>query len=144
MGNISIEKKILSTNNWGLVALLHQALIENFKMSRQTIEKEDYNTLNGLVNNSRDLLTELIITFKESDDLSTDLREMYLFINNLITKAEAKKDANLFLEAEKLILPILEGFEELEEKEEANIVSGLTYGKTSLDEHRNTGKTFQG
>ena len=144
MENISIDKKIQATNNWGLVAILHQALIENFNMSEAAIVIKDYTNLNGLINNSRDILTELIITFKDNDDLSTDLREIYIFINKIITEAEIKRDPKSFYEAKQVILPILEGFKELEEKEEPNIVTGLTYGKSSLEEYRDTGKTFEG
>lgn len=144
MENISIDKKIQATNNWGLVAILHQALIENFSMSQEAIELKDYNNLNGLINNSRDILTELIITFKDNDDLSTNLREIYIFINKLITEAEIKRDPKLLYEAKQVVLPILEGFKELEEGEKPNIVSGLTYGKSSLEEYRDTVKTFEG
>ena len=144
MENISLEKKILATNNWGLVAILHEALIEDFSMSIEAIEGEDYKNLNGLINNSRDILTELIIIFKDKGELSTNLREIYIFTNKLITEAEIKKDGRIFNQAKEVMLPILEAFKELEEKEEPNIVTGLTYGKSNLEEHRNSEKTFQG
>lgn len=144
MENISLEKKILSTNNWGLVGILHEALIENCNMSKEVLEIKNYSRLNELINNSRDILTELIITFKNNDQLSTDLREIYLFINKLITEGEIKKDKELFEKAKEVISPILEGLKELEKKEKPNIISGLTYGKENLEEHRSSGKTFQG
>ena len=144
MENINLEKKILATNNWGLVAILHEALIEDFDMSMEAIEDEDYKNLNGLINNSRDILTELIIIFKDKGELFTNLREIYMFTNKLITEAEIKKDVNIFNQAKKVILPILEAFKELEDREEPNIVTGLTYGKLDLEEHRNSEKSFKG
>lgn len=144
MEKMTLEKKILATNNWGLVAMLHEGLVQNFNISKNAIESKDYEELNRLINNSRDILTELIITFKNNDELSTDLKEIYIFINKLITEAEIIKDAELFERAKEVILPIMEGFKELEVKEKPNIVSGLTYGKENLEEYRNSGKTFQG
>lgn len=144
MEKVALEKKILATNNWGLVAMLHEGLIQNFNISKNAIENKDYEELNGLINNSRDILTELIIIFKNNDELSTDLKEIYIFINKLITEAHIKKDGELFERAKEVILPIMEGFKELEVKEKPNIVSGLTYGKENLEEYRNSGKTFQG
>ena len=141
----TLEKKILSTNDWGLVALLHEGLIERFRKSTNAIENEDYEELNLLINRARDILTELIVIFNKNDDLSTNLRKLYSFTNKLITEGEIKKEASFFHKAEEVIQPILEGFKELEGEEAGNIVTGLTYGKSNLGEHsRKSNKTFQG
>lgn len=144
MEDLSLEKKILSTNDWGLVALLHEVLIDHFKGAVISIENEDYHGLNGLINKSRDILTELLVIFSKDDDLSTNLREIYIFINKLITSGEIKKDISSFQQSIDVINPVLEGFRELEKKEKGNIVSGLTYGKRELDEYSNRrGKSFE-
>lgn len=145
MENMTLEKRILATNDWGLVAMLHEGLMERFEESIESIKEKDYTRLNILINNCRDILTELIITFNENDKLSTDLREIYLFINTMITEGEIKKEKSLFEKAKEVINPIYEGFQELGMKEEANIVSGLIYGKEKLEDYnRKTGRTFQG
>lgn len=145
MEGITLEKKVLSTNNWGLIAMLHEGLIERFEESSEAIEEKDYNKLNILINSSRDILTELLITFREKDELSTNLRSLYLFTNKLITEGEIKKEGTFFKKAIDVIAPICVGFKGLEMKEEPNIVSGLTYGKGNLEEHNiKSGKTFQG
>lgn len=145
MENMTLEKRILATNDWGLVAMLHEGLMERFEESIESIKEKDYTRLNILINNCRDILTELIITFNENDKLSTDLREIYLFINTMITEGEIKKEKSLFEKAKEVINPIYEGFQELEMKDEANIVSGLIYGKEKLEDYnRKSGRTFQG
>lgn len=145
MENMTLEKRILATNDWGLVAMLHEGLMERFEESIESIKQKDYTRLNILINNCRDILTELIITFNENDKLSTDLREIYLFINTMITEGEIKKEKSLFEKAKEVINPIYEGFQELEMKDEANIVSGLIYGKEKLEDYnRKSGRTFQG
>lgn len=77
---MTLEKKILSTNDWGLVAMLHEGLLERFEKSIEAIKNEDYDQLSKLINKCRDIFTELLITFQEKDELSTNLREMYIYI----------------------------------------------------------------
>ncbi len=145
MDTITLEKRVMSTNEWGLVAMLHEGLMERFEESSKAIEEKDYDKLNKLINNSRDILTELLVTFREKDELSTNLRSLYLYTNNLITEAEIKKDSSYFRKAIDVINPIYIGFKGLELKENPNIVSGLTYGKGNLEEHSTKlGKIFQG
>lgn len=145
MEDIKLEKKILSTNHWGLLAILHEALIDRFEESTKAVEEKDYDKLNILMNKIRDILTELIIIFNEKDKLSTNLREIYLFTNKMLTEGEIKKEISFFEESIDIINPIFEGFKELEIQEEANIVSGLTYGYRDLGEYtRKSSKTFEG
>ena len=141
----NLEKKILSTNEWGLVALLHEALIDRFKESTILMENEESQELNILINKIRDILTELLVIFNQKDDLSTNLRSLYSFTNKLITQGHIEKDPSFFQRAEEVIRPLLEGFKELEKGDPANIVSGLTYGKSDLGEYsRKSNKSFQG
>lgn len=140
----NIEKRILSSNEWGLVALLHEGLLDKCKKSKEAISSSDYVKLKEIVNSIRDLLTELIVLFSENDEVSTDLRDIYLYINKLATDGEIKKSELYFERIQEVTEPILEGFKGLEEKENPSIVSGLTYGKNSLEEYRNSGKEFKG
>ena len=141
----ALEKRILSTNDWGLVALLHEGLIDRFKQSTKAIENEDYVELNIVINKIRDILTELIVIFSEKDELSTNLRELYGFTNKLITEGEIRKEISFFKQAKDVINPVFEGFKQLEKDEAGSIVAGLTYGKSDLGEHsRKSHKTFQG
>lgn len=145
MESITLQKRVMSTNDWGLMAMLHEGLMERFEKSSEAIKEKNYDKLNILINNCREILTELLVTFREKDELSTNLRSLYLYTNKLITEGEIKKDANLFKNAIDVISPIYMGFKGLEIKEEPNIMLGLTYGKGNLEEHSiKSGKTFQG
>ena len=144
MENMTLEKRILSSNDWGLVAMLHEGLMNRFKECVESIKDRDYARLNLLMDNCRDILTELIITFNERDEVSANLREIYLYTNTMITEGETRRDISIFEKAKDIIKPIYEGFKELELKEEPNIISGLTYGKEKLgDYNTKSGKEFQ-
>ena len=145
MESITLEKKVMSTNDWGLIAMLHEGLMDRFKRTSNALEEKNYDELNILINSCRDILTELLVTFREKDELSTNLRSLYLYTNKLITDGEIKKDATFFKKAIDVINPIYIGFKGLEVKEEPNIVSGLIYGKGNLEEYNTKeGKVFQG
>ncbi len=144
MENDYLEKRIISTNKWGLIAILHEGLISKFEQATILINKDDRDKLNNTVNRTRDLLAELISLFKGKDELALDLREIYIYTNKLITEGEMKMDVEFFNKANDIIYPILEGFRELEVKNEGNVITGLTYGKQNLEEYRNSGKDFKG
>ena len=142
---MELEKRILSTNDAGLIAILYEALIDNFNKSIDFIEKGDFQKLNEIINHSRDILTELLVQFNGSDELSKDITEINLYLNRLITEGEYEKNPNVYKDCIKIVNPILEGFKELEIKGDPKTVAGLTYGKNNLDEYSlQNNKTFEG
>ena len=42
MEKSTLERKVLSSNEWGLIALLNEGLIERFQEAVEAIEKEDF------------------------------------------------------------------------------------------------------
>lgn len=140
-----LEKRIVNANEAGLVVILYEALIDNFQKSIQAIKKEDYNELNSINKNSRDILNELIITLQGDSRIASDLKAIYLFLNILITNGENRKDIEVFEKAIKIIEPLYEGFHELEKEEEPKVVTGMSYGKTGADDYSIDGNiTFKG
>ncbi|NLW40444.1 MAG: hypothetical protein GXY96_05900, partial [Tissierellia bacterium] len=128
-----------------LIAILFERLIDNFKNCISAIEEEDYDKITGLNNNSRAILTELTVQFSGDDEISSPLRELYLFINKTMTEGEIKKDISSFETNIKVIMPILEGFKELEVREKPKAVAGLTYGKANLGEYKlEENRSFEG
>lgn len=133
-----LEKRIIATNDWGLMAILHEGLIDNFKESIQAIEEEKYEDLKIYNNSSRDILAELIVIFKDEtgiEEISQNFREIYLYVNKLITEGENKRDEKYFKDSIKVITPLLESFLQKEKETEGRVVSGLTYGSEDLKEY---------
>ncbi len=142
---MELNKRISTTNEAGLIAILYEALIDNFNNSIKALDEEDYEKLNKIINHSRDILAELLIQFSGDDEISLNLREINLYVNRLITEGECKKDPSLFKTCIKVLTPICEGFQQLEVKEEPKTVAGLTYGKDYLNEHTIKGnRNFKG
>ena len=140
-----LEKRILSSNDAGLIAILYEALINNFDQSIVALKEGDYREVNELNNHSRDILAELMVQFNGDENLSIDLTELNLYINNLITVGLCRKDISAYEHCIKIATPILEGFQELEVKLEPKTVAGFTYGKNNINEHMVKGnRTFEG
>lgn len=140
-----IEKRISSTNEAGLVSILYEAMIDNFKDSIDVIDKNDWNKLNYINNNSRDILAELLFTLRGDSNISNNLKEIYIYTNKIITIGENKKDKSYFETAIKIIQPLKEGFDQIEKNIDPKVVTGLTYGKSSLDDYQlKRNKDFQG
>ena len=60
MENMTLEKRILATNDWGLVAMLHEGLMERFEESIESIKQKDYKGLNILINNKLTMIFSII------------------------------------------------------------------------------------
>lgn len=145
MDTIGLKKRILTTNEAGLIAILYEALIHNFTKGIEAIHEEHYEALNRITNHSRDILAELLVQFSGDDEISSNLREINFYINRLITEGEYERDPSLFETSIEVLTPICEGFQQLEIKEEPKSVTGLTYGKNHLDEHTLKGnRSFEG
>lgn len=142
---MELEKRISTTNEAGLIAILFERLIENFNKCILTIKDKEYDKIYEINNNSRDILAELLFQFSGDDELSLSLREINLYINKIITEGEYEKDPSLFETCIRIVTPICEGFQELEITEKPKAVTGLTYGKNTLRENTLKGnKTFEG
>lgn len=144
MEKMSLEKRILTTNDWGLLGILNEALIDGMKDSKIAIEELDYQKLNEINNYMRDILSELIVLFRNDNVASVNLRELYLFVNKLITKGENNRDKTYFHQGIEIVKPLLESFKERAVEEEGKIVSGLTYGEKDLMENKKeSSRTFE-
>ena len=142
---LELEKRISTTNDAGLVAILFESLIGNFNKCILAINDEEYSKIHQLNNHSRDILAELLVQFSGDDEISLSLREINFYINKLMIEGEYERDSSTFETCIKIIIPICEGFQELEVKQKPRAVAGLTYGKGNLGEHTLKGnRSFEG
>lgn len=142
--NKELEKRILTTNDAGLIAILLERLIDNFNNSKDSIDGNEYERLKELNNNSRDILSELIFQFSGQDEISSRIRQISMYINKLITEGEVKKETSFYDTSIKILTPMVEGFQQLETREKPKAVTGLTYGKGDLGEYSlQEGKSFK-
>src|SRR5690606_1230373 len=110
MDNTELEKRILSTNDAGLIAILYETLIDNFNKSINAIEEKNFTKLNKITVHSMDLLTELIVQFNEDDEVSQDISEGNLYLNRLTTEGDYNRNPSVYKDCLKKAGPILDVF----------------------------------
>lgn len=127
-----LEKKVLSANEWGLVSMLHEAYIDNAKEAIECITNSTFDKFNQIFENMRDILSELLIAFKNDNEIGLKLKDVYIYQNKLIADAFRKRDIQIFNDTIKIMNPLYECFSILSKDNDPKIVSGYTYGKNDL------------
>ncbi|SNS48071.1 flagellar protein FliS [Anaerovirgula multivorans] len=140
-----LANRIANANPAELVAILYEGLIDTLEDSLDYLRINAYKKLNNSTQKAREILAELLSTLQEDSEVADNLRSVYLYLNQLITEAENKKDIEKLQLAIKVITPIYEGWRELGEREGSQaavqssegpkIVAGMTYGKGQLNDY---------
>jgi len=136
---MTIEREILSTNNWGVMRILHGRLLADLEEGLVYLshgEREKFLENNGEI---RKYLSYLISLSSLGENLAVkeDIRELYLFVSKLLLGSEKEGEREYLQDAIRVLTPIYEAYLEREEMEEEKVLSGLTYGEKNLGEYDN-------
>ena len=135
--------RVASANDAQLVAIVYEGLIDYLNESIDNIKKSDNQGLNASINKCREILAELIATMSGDSEISMNYKSIYMYVNELITKAHISRDTEKLEEAVKVVTPLYEGWRELGEKlfkesvatgAASQAVSGITYGNGYLND----------
>lgn len=140
-----LANRIANANAAELVAILYEGLMDAIEDGLDYIKIDAYKRLNNSIQKSRKILAELLSTLQGDSEVANNLRSIYLYLNQLITEAENKRDPEKLRLALQIITPIYEGWRELGEREgnqgliqpseTPKIVTGMTYGKGQLKDY---------
>lgn len=131
-----------------MVALAYDALIENIEDAKKAINSKNKQILNDRIEHNREILAHLTATLgEEEDEISITTKQIYLYINKLITDGVVRNSIESFDEAIRIIIPLRDGWRELSQKlmdlevqnnpntqklSKPNIYTGITYGKDDI------------
>ncbi|NLM03854.1 MAG: flagellar export chaperone FliS [Clostridiales bacterium] len=140
-----LANRIANANEAELVAIVYEGLIDSLKDGIDFLSINAEDRFNKSIEKSREILAELLSTLEGNTEIANNLRSLYFYINQLITDASIKKDAEKLELAIKVITPVYEGWKELgareggKDSEDApqgpQIVAGITYGKGQLNDY---------
>ncbi len=147
-----LANRVANANHAQLVAIMYEGLMATIKSGIEYIENGSKEKLNSSVNKVREILGELLATLEGDSEIANSLRSVYIYLNKIVTEAELKQDKGKLEEAIKVINPLYEAWQELGEKDEAEIdsssqvaaarstnrpaiVAGMTYGKGQLNDY---------
>ena len=141
--------KIATYTGEQMVALAYEAMIENLEDAKKAIINKDIDLLNDKIDHNREIISHLTATMgEEEDDVSLTTKQLYIYINKLMTDSVIRKDTQILDEAIKIIIPLRDGWRELSkqlqelEAQKApsiqsksvrpNVYAGMTYGKSDI------------
>ena len=141
--------KIATYTGEQMVALAYEAMIENLEDAKKAIINKDIDLLNDKIDHNREIISHLTATMgEEEDDVSLTTKQLYIYINKLMTGSVIRKDTQILDEAIKIIIPLRDGWRELSkqlqelEAQKApsiqsksvrpNVYAGMTYGKSDI------------
>lgn len=127
-----------------LVMLAYEAMIDNLRQATEYLQSEEMESIDALLDHNREILAHLNATLgNEQTPLNETTRQLYIYVNRLMTQGRIKKTARFFEEAIKILMPLRDGWKELSEElmrqkseyAEENkppVYAGLTYGKKDI------------
>lgn len=134
--------RITQANRTELVVILYEMLLEYMKEAKSACEKNEYKEFHIAINRGKTCVNELIQTLDFTYELSYQLRQLYLYVNQELIKADVRQTTESFQGIEVVIGGLKESFSELCQKDTSgpvmkntqSVYVGLTYGKTQLQE----------
>lgn len=96
-----------------LMVLLFEAALRHIRTAAGALENGRFDQASTPLSKSLAIVTELLATLdpKHAPDLVATLAELYKFVNGRLLGALATRDAKSVREAERVFLPIVEGFQ---------------------------------
>jgi len=134
--------RITQANQTELVVILYEMLLEYMKEAKSACEEKEWNEYHRALNRGKSCVSELIQTLDFTYELSYQLRQLYLYVNQELIKADVRRTTESFQGIEVVIGGLRESFQELSQKDTSgpvmkntqSVYVGLTYGKTQLQE----------
>lgn len=133
--------RVMTATPLQLVLITYEALLEELKDSITNLKLNKIKQYDKNLNNSRNIIRELIhsldIEYKPADDLLA----IYAYCQKLINAAQFRKDISKVEECIKVLTPLYEGWQQAEQITAGEInktnkqpmVAGMTYGKSDID-----------
>lgn len=132
-----------------MVMLTYEALIENLEEAKLRLDEEKMEELDRLLDHNREILAHLNATLgEEESEINDTTRQLYIYVNRLMTQGRIKKSRDLLQEAILVLRPLRDGWKELAEKlsrmssggagqrgeEETKpaVYAGMTYGRKDI------------
>lgn len=139
---MDIVKRIAQTDEWGLIALMHEAFIDETSQAIELMGKGvTKKQIAPLYSHLREILAQLTLSFDEKHSLSQDILSIYIDTTELLAEGFRRMEPGILQNAINIMFPLYEAFSEKSKKAPSGEnVSGLTYGKNDITE----GKSYKG
>lgn len=138
-----LAEKVAQASETELVVLMLEGVQNRLQDGKAAIAENKPEELNTAVEKIRAILGELLATLWGDSEVAIQSRQIYFFVNKLVTDGANRQAKEPLEEAEKVLQPLLEGWRhiavhpqtEMAPTNGPSIVAGMTYGKGTLNEN---------
>jgi len=112
-GIAAYQDAAVTTQNKGrLIVLLYDGAIKFMKLAIKEIEAKNYEAKGRYLNKARDIINELnvVLDMDAGGEIATNLRKLYMFMNNRLSKANIKCDPQIVREVITLMEELNKGW----------------------------------
>ncbi len=139
-----LAKKIQEASPAALVVMMLEGVQDRLEEGRMATASGDTEGLETTVEEIRSILGELLATLWGDSEVAIQSRQLYIYVNKLVTDAKNRQAGEPLEEAKKVLQPLLDAWQHLAKHPEMaqapaatkgpSVVAGMTYGKSALNE----------
>jgi len=139
-----LEQQVAQASDIELVVMLLEGINTRLDEGIEAVGSGNHALLATVVEKVRAILGELLATLWGDSEVAIQSRQIYLYMNKLVTDAGNRKVQTPLEEAKQVLKPLLEGWQHLAKHPELaevptatkgpSVVAGMTYGKGTLNE----------
>jgi len=95
-----------------LIVLLYEGAIKFMNLAIKELEANNYEEKGRYINRAQDIINELnaVLDTDAGGEIAANLRKLYLFINNRLSEANAKRDPQMIREVITLMEELNQGW----------------------------------
>jgi flagellar protein FliS len=106
------DNQVTTQNKGRLIVMLYEGAIKFLKLAIIEMESGNYQAKGHYINKARDIINELnaVLDMQVGGEIATNLRKLYLFMNNHLSQANIKKDPEMIRHVIRLLEELKESF----------------------------------
>lgn len=139
----TLAQKVANASEAELVVMLLEGLLNRFDDGIAAVEAGEPVKLKTSVDKVRAILAELLATLWGDSEVAISTRQIYIYLNKLVTDAGNRSVKEPLEEAKRVLKPLLEAWQQVAKNPQPldaastkgpSVVAGMTYGKGTLNE----------
>ena len=125
-----------------LIVIMYEIAVKYIEDAIKCEEEKEYTGYRDNLSMARRTVNSLMSSLDMSYEISHELRNIYVYMNNELVKANAKRDASVLPRLMEMLGTLREAFKEVAKEDTSGpvmantekVYAGLTYSKGSLNE----------
>ncbi|MHC4352788.1 MAG: flagellar export chaperone FliS [Planctomycetota bacterium] len=95
-----------------LIVMLYEGAVKFLKLAIKEAEAENFEAKGNYINKAQDIITELnaVLDMDAGGEIAGNLRKLYFFMNDRLSKANAKNDPEMIREVISLLEELNQGW----------------------------------